>query len=152
MAKCPGSKHLVNKSLLLFSLFLGACAHQSIVTPFRPAATPTVPEQVTIYRVARPTVKFTELGLITFHTNLIALPYIYDKLRTDAAAQGADSVIDVKFKGEEHMESRMVQNCTPQTFCEANGMCHTVNNCYPVVMWEKVKTYLIEGSMIRSTP
>lgn len=150
---CRGDIMRSTVSALPFLLILlsVACAHQATIVPFQsqPPASPNSPESVGIYRQTNPFDKFRELGLITFKTGVLDMPRIYQELREDAGAQGADAVVDVKVKGETHTEWQTVTECTPVTDCDANGSCQTHDECHEEQVPEEVSTYAVEGSMIR---
>ena len=139
------------------ALLLAACAHKSTIIPFQQGANkavavePTLPDNVGIYRHSKPFKSYSELGLITFRTESYELPYIYKVLRTDAAAQGADAVIDTKVKGESHTEYKTEQKCVQRNVCDANGVCTNVDDCHDEQVAQNVTTYLVEGSMIKRT-
>ena len=109
---------------------------------------PTAPDRVLVYRTQHPFDAFTEVGLISFRTNYLSLTSIYDQIRRDSAIQGAEAVIDVKIKGETHMEPEQEQRCEPKTVCDSNG-CTTNNECHFETVWRNVSTFTTEGSMIR---
>lgn len=146
----------------VLSALTAGCATSHIVL-FQKSATGQqltpvrAPDQVEVYRTANPFPKFTELGLITFHTSVFNLPLIYTQLRKDSSAAGADAVVAVKVTGESHQEahevSHTVQDCMPDMSCDINGMCQSHQNCTDrtvwETVWETVTSYMVEGSMIR---
>jgi hypothetical protein len=133
-----------------------ACAHQTQVVPFQtnPIAKPTAtqPADIGIYRTTHPFEDFSELGLISFSTHSLNLAEVYDHLRQDAAKQGAEAIIDTQTKAEHHTETSLRQVCTPQTTCDASGNCTTTNNCHDETDIEDVRTWIVEGTMIRRKP
>ena len=162
----PRIKLIVRIGILTLALLSVGCAlNESTIIPLSdgkntPDRPPKPPESVGVYRVANPFASFTELGIITFRTELLSYPQIYDRLRVESAAQGADAVVGVKITSETHQESYQVQNCTPetscspQTSCDALGNCSTTNvcdthqKCEWQTEWKDVTTYLVEGTMI----
>ena len=133
------------------------CAQHSTIIPFhrateaaeRPVRVAVNYEHIGIFRSAHPFTRFDELGIITFRTNAPSLTMIYERLREDAAPQGADAVIDVRIKPESHTEMDAVPTCVPRTVCTVNG-CSTTNICSSRSIPREVSTFLVEGSMIRS--
>jgi hypothetical protein len=132
----------------------GCASSSSIVRfdsadPLRPHSTLDA-TQVGIYRTHGPYAVFAEIGLITLRSTVFDVPGIYERLRKDAAAQGAEAIIDLKIRSETHSETDSEQRCTPNTSCDANGQCTTANDCTTEWVTKDVTTYLSEGSMIRS--
>ena len=141
---------------LIFLSAISGCAHTSTIVPFHKDelgqpeySSPTLPIKVGVYRSTRPFSSFTELGLITFHSHHFHLKEMYDQIRKDAAAKGAEAIIDVKLKSETHTETNMVHNCNPVTTCDAMNICATDNQCTDQLISEDVTTFLIEGTMIK---
>jgi len=140
---------------LLIAALLASCAHSTII-PFQPltgqipATYPsTRPEEVGVYRSSHPFPAFSELGLITFRAYQLDLPAIYNQLRRDSAAQGADAVVDVKIHGETHTEFETRSVCVPRNVCSPTGACTTEDDCHTETIPTTVTTFFVEGSMIR---
>ncbi len=113
---------------------------------------PTDPSSVGVYRSTHPFASFTEIGLINFTTADEDLNFIYQKLRSDGAKQGAEAIVDVKIGNETHTESETIQVCNSTAACSIEGMCTPTEVCHPETREKLVTTYTTEGSMIRRKP
>lgn len=151
----------MNKSFFLFIftwplVFLIGCVHSQVVLFGSPSITqvksypPTNPQDVAVYRSTNPISPFTEIGMISYHTGAYDLPTMYDRLRQDSAAYGAQAVIDIKITHETHTEMVYTPACHPETVCDFNGICNTTQVCDNQMIPQEVTTNLITGSMIRA--
>lgn len=133
------------------ALFTAACAHSTII-PFRPIPphAAVAAEAVEIYRSRGPFESFQELGAITVRSPNFDIPWIYGQLRHDAGAFGANAVIDLKIKSEQHTEWRSDQSCTPIHECNAANQCTTREYCTPMTRPRLVTYFVAVGTMIRS--